>query len=47
MVLPLLVIIGWMADKPLDLAFGEFEAWTLMLTVVTVRRLLLLTCIAR
>lgn len=36
MVLPLLVIIGWMINKPLNLDFESFEASTLFLTVVTV-----------
>ncbi len=35
-VLPLLVIIGWMIDKDLDLDFGAFEASTLFVTVVSV-----------
>ena len=36
MVLPLLVIIGWMIDKDLDLNFGPFAASTLGLSVITV-----------
>jgi Ca2+:H+ antiporter len=35
-VLPLLVIIGWMIGKDLDLDFGGFEASTLFVSVVSV-----------
>ena len=36
LVLPLLVIIGWMIGKDMDLNFEEFEANTLFLTVIMV-----------
>ncbi|RYH19733.1 hypothetical protein EON65_25630 [archaeon] len=35
-VLPMLVIIGWMINKDLDMDFGAFEASTLFLSVVSV-----------
>lgn len=36
MVMPLLVVIGWMIDQRLDLNVGQFEAFTLFLTVLMV-----------
>lgn len=36
MVLPILVIVGWIANKPMTLNFQSFEATTLFLTVITV-----------
>jgi calcium/proton exchanger cax len=35
-VLPLLVVLGWMIDRPLDMDFGNFESYTLLLTIITV-----------
>lgn len=35
-VLPFVVIIAWMMDKPLDLDFGNFEGSALLLTILTV-----------
>lgn len=35
MVLPLLVIIGWMIDQPLTLDMGSYESMTIFLAVVT------------
>lgn len=35
-VLPLLVLIGWMIGKDLDLDFGQYESSTLFMTVVSV-----------
>jgi Ca2+:H+ antiporter len=35
-VIPLLVILGWMMGKDLDLNFGTYEATTTLLTVIAV-----------
>jgi len=35
-VLPFVVLIAWMIDKPLDLDFGAFEGSSLLLTILTV-----------
>lgn len=35
-VLPLLVILGWMMGKDLDLNFGGYEAVCVLLTVISV-----------
>lgn len=35
-VMPLLVIIGWMMDKDMNLNFGLFESWSVFLTVTIV-----------
>jgi Ca2+:H+ antiporter len=34
MVLPLLVIIGWFINKDLTLEFGQYEAFSMFLTIV-------------
>ncbi len=36
LVLPLLVLLGWMMDKDMSLNFGAYESGTLILTVVSV-----------
>ena len=38
MVLPLLVLLGWMMDERLDLDIGLYESFTLFVTVLMVRR---------
>lgn len=36
MVLPLLTVIGWVADKPMSFNFSSYESTTLLLTIILV-----------